>query len=194
MSSEKSLQDSPIDFSSVGIDMEDVFDDPQEIALGKEPSSGKSAGDDRFIISPRPPQERRTWKRFAIEGAVVMIGKPPLLSFLKPTYLMLGPVKDIGMKGLAVHYVEKNGESIYKKAPFLSIVLPGDRVIVDKVPFKVVNTFKVADLPGDKEVWSLCVSFEKLLPMQRMQIEAFINEYGAELKSPWSRQNPDSNA
>jgi hypothetical protein len=187
MPSDKTVRDSPIDFSSVGIDMEDVFEDPQESVMEKEPSTGESADDSRFIISPRPPQERRTWKRFAIEGAVVMIGKPPLLSFLKPTYLMLGPVKDIGMKGLAVHYVEKNGESIYKKAPFLSIVLPGDRVIVDRIPFKVVNTFKVADLPDDKEVWSLCVQFQKLLPMQRVQIESFINEFGSELKSPWSR-------
>ncbi|MEW6078267.1 MAG: hypothetical protein AB1724_10675 [Thermodesulfobacteriota bacterium] len=188
MSSDKPLRDSPIDFANVGIDMEDVFDTAEGLALEKETTGEKPAGDSRFIISPKPPQERRNWKRFAIEGAVVMIGKAPLLSFLRPTYIMLGPVKDIGMKGLAVHYVEKNGESIYRKAPFLSIMLPGERIVVDKVPFKVVNTFKVADLPGDKEVWSLCVQFEKLLPQQRVQLEAFIDEFGAEMKSPWSKK------
>jgi hypothetical protein len=188
MPSEKDFQDSPMDFSDMGIEVEEVFDTSQGITLEKDASGGKPAGENRFLISPRPPEERRNWKRFAIDGAVVMIGKPPVISFLKPTNIMLGPVKDIGMKGLAVHYVEKRGESIYRKAPYLSIVLPGDRVVVDRVPFKVVTTFKVADLPDDKEVWNLCVQFQKLLPQQRIQIEAFIDEYGEELRSPWSKK------
>ena len=180
-------KDSPpketIDLFNVGIELEgdnaDSADDTIMISATEEVSPDEK----RFLISPKPPRERRNWKRFAIDGAVVMVMKQPRLSFLKPVYLTLGPVKDIGMKGLAVHYVDKRDEMAFKKGAYLSITLPGGRTVVDKIPFKIVNTFKVADLPGNKEVWNLCVSFERLLPMQRIQIERFIEEYGEELKA-----------
>lgn len=188
MSSEKKLQQEPIDFSNIGLQLEEDFDSTQKIIIEKGPAGEKPAGEARFMVSPKPPRERRNWKRFAIEGAVVMVVKPPVLSFLKPAYFTLGPVKDIGMKGLAIHYVDKNEEPPFKKSSYLSIMLPGGRIVVDKVPFKIVNTFKVAELPGGKEVWNLCVSFEKLLPMHRIQIETFIDEYGNELKSSWDKK------
>ncbi len=126
-------------------------------------------------------RERRKWKRFAVNGAVVLIEKPYFLPVLKPAYVKLGPIKDISVKGLAVHYVEKKKMAL-EKAAHLSVMFLHDKVIVDKVPFKIVNCFKTAELPNGKEVWNLCIAFERLLPMQRMQIEAFISEYGNEVE------------
>ena len=182
MSSKEPLDDT-IDFSSVGLQLEEDAEDTQEIVLEKAPADKKSANGGRFVMSPKPASERRNWKRFSIDGAMAMLIKPALMTFLKPTYVKLGPVKDIGMKGLALHYVDRNGDLNFKKSPYLSIMLPGEGLVVERVPFRVVNTYKVADLPGGKEVWNLCVSFEKLLPMQRMQIEAFIDDYGNEIKN-----------
>ncbi len=187
MSSKKSSQEDFIDFSDLGLELDQEVEDVEEDLLEIQAFQAASAdsAEDPFIISPKPRNERRNWKRFAIDGAFAMVVKPPKLSFLKPVYIKLGPVKDIGMKGLAIHYVEKriDEEPKFKKAPYLSIVQAGGQVIVDKIPFTIVNTFKVADLPGDKEIWNLCVSFKKLLPMQRVQIEKFIERYGDEVKA-----------
>ncbi len=172
-----------VEFSNIGLEIEIDSEATQEFILEKEPVSRKPEDESRFKIEAKTPRERRNWKRFAIDGAIAMIMKPSLVNFLKPTYIKLGPVKDIGMKGLAVHYVDKEEGLNFKKAPYLSIMLPGEGIVVDKVPFKIVNTFKVADLPGGKEVWNLCVMFEKLLPVQKIQIESFIDYYGNELKS-----------
>lgn len=60
-------------------------------------------------------------------------------------------------------------------------MFPGEGIIVDKIPFRIVGNVKVADLPDDKEVRNLCVAFERLLPMQKMQMEIFIDTYGNEL-------------
>jgi|GEM_PF-1419714 len=141
--------------------------------------------EDRFKVSPRPPRERRNWKRFAVDGAIVVAAKPSLLPVLKPSPVKLGPLKDISMKGLAVHYGEKTGE-VLKKVEHLSIMIPGQSTIVDRIPFKVVNRFKVADLPGGKAVWSLCVSFGRLLPIQKSQIEGFIDNFGDEIGTAWA--------
>jgi hypothetical protein len=188
MSEKQSQQEKLIDFSELGIQLDEPFEDDQEDLI--EMSSSLKVADDegRFMVLSKPPRERRNWKRFSIDGAFVMAMKPPRLSFLKPVYFKLGPVKDIGMKGLAIHYVEKSTDgSKFKNAPYLSIVLPDGTVIVDKISFKIVNTVKVADLPGDKEIWNLCVKFKKLLPLQRVLIEQFIDQYGNELKSKWPK-------
>lgn len=193
MSEKQSQQEKLIDFSELGIQLDEPFEAEQEALIEMESSPQPDAGDGRFIVSPKPPRERRNWKRFSIDGAFALVMKPSRLSFLKPAYFKLGPVKDIGMKGLAIHYVEKvTAEPKFKNAPYLSIVLPDGTVIVDKIPFKIVNTVKVADLPGDKEIWNLCVMFQKLLPMQRVQIEQFIDQYGSELKSKWLQSETGS--
>ncbi|MDY6904516.1 MAG: hypothetical protein SWH61_07495 [Thermodesulfobacteriota bacterium] len=134
--------------------------------------------------APPRPNERRRWKRFGVHGAYVIVAKASLLKMGKPTYVKLGPIKNIGMKGLAMHYVEKN-EKLLRRARSLSIAFPGDGIIVDRIPFKIVNDFEVARLPGMKNnidnVRHLCVFFERLLPMQKVQLEHFINQYGEDL-------------
>lgn len=172
---------------NLGLELDKIAEEPRENILATQRAKKSAAGEDRLKMSPNPTlRERRQWKRFAIEGAVVMVEKPRLLPVpvLKAAYVMLGPVKDISMKGLAVHYVESKEQSL-KKAQRLSIKFPGGDFIVNDLPFKIVNTFKVAELPGGKEVWNLCISFKQIIPMQKIQIENFINDYGNEIKNSW---------
>lgn len=74
------------------------------------PKPKAKASDDavnRFIQTDRHGRDRRRWKRFTIEGAIVMIPQTAFWRMGKTSYIKLGPVKNIGMKGLAIHYVEK---------------------------------------------------------------------------------------
>jgi len=134
-----------------------------------------------IIIEGQTKRERRRWKRFLVEGAYVLVSKPSFFGIRRPAYLTLGPIKNIGMKGLAMHYVEKNSK-ILSKVKTLSIMFPGEGIIVDKIPFSIVQDFEIADLPGlNGKVRNLCIAFKKILPMQKAQLERFISEHGNEL-------------
>jgi len=134
-----------------------------------------------IIVDGKKTRERRRWKRFLVDGAYVLVTKPSFFGIRKPAYITLGPIKNIGMKGLAMHYVEKNNK-ILKKVDTLSIMFPGEGIIVDKIPFKIVQDFEIADLPGlNGKVRNLCVAFKKVLPMQKAQLERFISHHGNEL-------------
>lgn len=133
------------------------------------------------VIGDQRTKERRRWKRFLVDGAYVLVAKPSFFGIRKPAYVTLGPIKNIGMKGLAMHYVEKNSK-ILKKVDILSIMFPGEGIIVDNIPFKIVQDFEVFDLPTlNGKVRNLCIAFKKILPMQKAQLERFISEHGNEL-------------
>lgn len=185
MASQTNMQQTPVDCSEMGIQLDEALEMLRGQDMKKEPPQAAPMAEDRFMVSSKAPRERRNWKRFTVSGAVVTVAKVSLLSALKPSLVKIGPLKDIGMKGLAVHYGEKT-EPALKKAGHLSITFPGEGTVVDKIPFKIVNNFRVAALPNGKEVWSLCVSFGRLLPMQKSQIEALIEAYGDELPNTWS--------
>jgi hypothetical protein len=141
--------------------------------------SQENAGE--IYIDGQKTRERRRWKRFLVDGAYVLVSKPSLFGFGKSSYLTLGPIKNIGMKGLAMHYVEKNNK-ILRKVDTLSIMFPGEGIIVDKIPFQIVQDFEIADLPGlNGKVRNLCIAFKKVLPMQKAQLERFISQHGNEL-------------
>lgn len=126
-------------------------------------------------------RERRRWKRFLVDGAYVLVTKPSFFGIRKSAYITLGPIKNIGMKGLAMHYVEKNNK-ILRKVDTLSIMFPGEGIIVDKIPFRIVQDFELPDIPGlNDKVRNLCVAFKKVLPMQKAQLERFISQHGNEL-------------
>ncbi|MDY6824859.1 MAG: hypothetical protein SWH68_13840 [Thermodesulfobacteriota bacterium] len=124
---------------------------------------------------------QRRWKRFTLKnGALAMVSKPSLLKMGKPAYVKLGPIKDIGMKGLAVQYLES--KNLLRKVTHLSIMVPGDGMVVENIPFTTVRDFEVAELPNTKKIRNLCVTFNQLLPVQKVQLERFIDEYANELQ------------
>lgn len=128
---------------------------------------------------------KRRWKRFTVEGACVLASKPSLMKLGKTVHCRVGPVKDIGMGGLAVQYMGDN--KYLEKTKSLSIMLPGEGVIVEDIRFETVNDFETATLPDSrKQIRTACLCFKKLLPKQKMQLERFIDDHGFEIK----RQTP----
>jgi len=120
-------------------------------------------------------KNKRRWKRFTVNnGAVVLIRKPSLWKLGKPSHVNLGPIKDIGMKGLAVQYVES--KKILHNVTTLSIMVPGRGIVVEDIPFRTVTDFEIAQLPNSRKVRTLCVCFERLLPMQKVHLERLIDE------------------
>ncbi len=126
---------------------------------------------------------QRRWKRYVLNDcAFVMVVKPPRLKLGKPVMVKLGPIKDIGMRGLAVQYIDH--KNILRNVEELSIALPDGRIMVDRIRFRPVTDFPVAKLPDDREIRTLCVSFTRLLPLQKIQLERFIDEYASESTEP----------
>lgn len=123
---------------------------------------------------------KRRWKRYQVKnGAFVMIYKPSLLKLGKPAPVKLGPIKDIGMKGLAVQYMDQ--KNLLRNVEELAIALPDGTIAVDKLKFTPVTDFEVAQMPNARSIRTLCVSFSGLLPLQKIQLERFIDEYGLEM-------------
>ncbi|MFO8048882.1 MAG: hypothetical protein R6U29_07610 [Desulfosudaceae bacterium] len=126
---------------------------------------------------------RRRWKRFTVDGAFVVTTRPSFFKIGRPVHTRLGPIKDIGMGGLAVQYMEKKMPD--KKISGLAVMMPSEGIMVDPIPFEAVNNFEVTTLPhSNKKVWTLCVSFKKLMPRQKTQLEKFIADYGFEVVGP----------
>jgi len=127
-----------------------------------------------------PSENKRMWKRFTLkDGALALAVKPSLLRFGKPVHVKLGPIKDIGMKGLAVQYVEK--KNLLKNVHELSIMVPGEGIKVERIPFQVVMDFEVGQLSSNKKIRTLCVCFKQLKPMQKVKLERFIEDYALEM-------------
>ncbi len=93
----------------------------------------------------------------------------------------LGPIKDIGMKGLAVQYV--SDREVEDKSHLLSVMMPEEEDAVEDIKYTKVKDFEVARLPNSsKSIRTLCVCFKKLLPIQKARLEYFIEQYGVELR------------
>jgi len=123
-------------------------------------------------------RNKRRWKRFQVpNGAVVTISRPSLLKLGKSVQVTLGPIKDIGMKGLAVQYVET--KKLLDNVKSMSIMVPGKGVVVENLRFRTVADFEVAHLSNSKSIRTLCVSFDKLMPMQKVKLERFIDDCAA---------------
>lgn len=105
--------------------------------------------------------------------------KPPTMMKRKPSHIKLGPIKDIGMKGLAVQYVDS--KNLLRKVKTLSIMVPGKGVLVADIPFKVITDFEVAELPGEKKIKTLCVAFQNMSPVQKAKLENFIDAYADQI-------------
>ena len=125
---------------------------------------------------------KRLWKRYTLKcGAVVMIHRPSLFKLGKPVMVKLGPIKDISMRGLAVQYVDH--KNLMRDVEEISIALPDGRVMVAKLKFRPVIDFEVVELPKTGKIRTLCVNFTNLLPMQKIQLERFINDYACEIET-----------
>ncbi len=120
--------------------------------------------------------KRRQWKRFKVKGAAtVLLHKPRIIEFGKPSFIELGPIIDISMGGLAVQYIENKNRTT--ECENLSINLPSSGVKVEKLPYKVVSDVKIAQLPDSRRIRNRCVQFEDLTSYSKFQLESFIRNY-----------------
>ncbi len=147
------------------------------------PSVESKPGDD-IQPTPQKPQgkmNKRRWKRFTVDGACVLASRPSLMKLGKTVHCRVGPIKDIGMGGMAIQYMDDNKH--LEKTKSLSIMLPGQGVIVEDIRFETVNDFETATLPDSrKQIRTACLCFKKLLPKQKMKLERFIDDHGFEIK------------
>ncbi len=121
---------------------------------------------------------RRKWKRFeTVSGAVVLLNKPYLMGLLGIKRIEMGPVINISMGGLAVQYIgNKERTAEYSE---LSIYIPAEGIVLDKVPFETISDFEVTRMPDEKAIRKRCLKFGTLSTYQTFQIEEFIKKHGA---------------
>ena len=121
---------------------------------------------------------RRKWKRFeTIIGAVVLLNKPYLMGLGGIKRIEMGPVVNISMGGLAVQYIgNKKRAAKYSE---LSIYIPAEGIVLDKVPFETISDFEMIRMPDEKVIRKRCVEFGTLTTYQTFQLEEFIKKHGA---------------
>jgi hypothetical protein len=123
--------------------------------------------------------EQRKYKRYQVKGGA-------FVQFIRPRYFRLGkshpikkcPIVNISMGGLAVQYIDSRMWS--NKYILLSILMGKEEYIFDKVPFKTISDFKIADLPNSLNIRKRCVQFGKLSFKQKSQLEYFILKHTIE--------------
>ena len=119
---------------------------------------------------------RRKWKRFTIQsGALVILQKPRVMGFLGQARVKFGPIVNISMGGLAVQYIENKPRT--KKYKELSILIPGNKPILDRISFEVIADFSIAELPDGKKIRNRCVKFNQMTSYHTFQLDDFIREY-----------------
>ncbi len=115
--------------------------------------------------------ERRKHKRFLVsKGAFVA---------LRPDYLKVGQVTNIGMGGLAFTYLMDDG-----KPPDLSsqldIFLASQDFYLDKVPFETISDFQADAIPFSSVSMRDCsVQFGELTAYQSGRLKYFIKKHTA---------------
>ena len=121
---------------------------------------------------------RRKWKRFeTVGGAVLLLNKTYLKGFLGIKRIEMGPIVNISMGGLAVQYVEnKKRTAKYRE---LSIYIPADGIVIDRVPYEVIDDCEVARMPDEKAIRKQRVKFGALTTFHSVQLEQLINNHGA---------------
>jgi hypothetical protein len=119
---------------------------------------------------------RRKWKRFTIKGGgLVILEKPRIMGLLGQSNIELGPIVNISMGGLAAQYIEnKRRMSSTNK---LSIKMPDKNIIVDKISYKIIADFEVAEMPDGKKIRNRCVEFLNMNSYQTFRLDDFIKSH-----------------
>jgi len=119
---------------------------------------------------------RRKWKRFALKGgATVVLEKPHIKGLLGQSNIDLGPIVNISMGGLASQYIEKRRRM--SKTDRLSIKMPDKSIVVDKISYRTIADFKIAELPDGKKIRNRCVEFLNMSSFQTFRLDDFIKAY-----------------
>jgi len=120
--------------------------------------------------------ERRKYNRFKVaEGVFAEFHKPRLFKLLKPRIVKSAPIIDISLEGLAFQYTDRTMWT--PNFNELSILKAAVDVKIDNVPYKAISDF-LASRPFDTTLIRRCgVKFRKLKPIQRNQLDYFIQDH-----------------
>jgi hypothetical protein len=112
--------------------------------------------------------ERRKHKRFPVtKDAFVAV---------RPAYLKLGRVTDIGPGGLTFRYIA--GEHPSDLSSQLDIFLASQDFYLDKVPFRTISDFHIDGIPfSSVKIRRTGVQFGDLTPDQKAHLEDFIQDH-----------------
>jgi hypothetical protein len=116
----------------------------------------------------KKPIERRKHKRFRVpRDAYVAV---------RPAYLKLGRVIDIGIGGLTFRYIaEEHPPDLSSQ---LDIFLASEDFYLDKVPFETISDFQADAIPfSSVRMRRTGVQFRDLTPDQKAQLEKFIQDH-----------------
>ncbi len=122
--------------------------------------------------------ERRRYRRFPVQaGIYVAVKKPRLLNWAKPHFIKLGPLIDISMGGLAIHYIE-NHERTQAHATLCLVTAEGE-VPFEDLSVRMVFDRKVAELPDQKWIHKRALEFGALSGQHASHMEDFIHRIEA---------------
>jgi hypothetical protein len=119
---------------------------------------------------------RRTIDRYRPFGsAFVIFESPRLYNFGKPRIIRMGPISDISQQGLSVeYYPHKDHERDFQE---LSILVPGQGMVVYRIPFQKVSDTVVSDSIKRQPIMRRGMQFGKVDEQHSDQLAAFLEVY-----------------
>jgi hypothetical protein len=113
--------------------------------------------------------EQRKHKRFSVSNGAFVA--------LRPDYLKVGQVKNIGMDGLAFTYLMDDGKSPDQSLA-LDIFLADQTFRLEGVPFTIISDFHIDGIPfSSVKTRQMDVQFGDLTPYQKAHLEYFIQNH-----------------
>ena len=112
--------------------------------------------------------ERRKQKRFSVSNGAFVA--------LRPDYLKVGQVTNIGMDGLAFTYLMDDGKP--DRSFELDIFLADQAFYLQGVPFRTISDFRIEGSPfSSVRTRQMHVQFRDLTPDQKAHLEYFIENH-----------------
>lgn len=117
--------------------------------------------------------ERRRHRRFPVQaGIYVAIKKKRFFNWTKPQFIKLGPLLDISMGGVAIHYIESHERD--QTYASLCLVTAAGEVPFEDLSVRMVFDRKVAELPDQKWIHKRALEFDDLSGRHAIHMEDFI--------------------
>ncbi|MFZ5570064.1 MAG: hypothetical protein ACOZF0_06650 [Thermodesulfobacteriota bacterium] len=117
--------------------------------------------------------ERRQHRRIPVRaGLYAAVKKPRFLNLAKPQLVKLGPLIDISMGGLAIHYIENNHRALDHST--LDLVTARGEIALEDFSVRMIFDRKVAELPGKKWIRKRALAFEGLPGSHWTRIEELL--------------------
>ncbi len=120
-------------------------------------------------------KKRRKYDRFRIRGsAYVVYSKPRRMRLGKEKFVKLGPVADISRGGLSVEYVPR--KSCRWNKTELSVFIPGQGIILNRIPSRIIQNRAVAELDQGKAIMHCNIEFRELNQHQLFRLRRFVRD------------------